>query len=243
IQDKLNILNARSHQLGLKIHKGKTKIMRINQANSNVVSLKGTPLQDVESYTYLGSNVDKDRGTDGDIKIRIQKARGAFIALGNLWRSKEIKRNTKLKNFNSNVKSVLLYGAETWRTTKAITNKLQIFINWCLRRIEGIKWYDRITNVELWERTKQAPVDQEVRKRRWRWIGHTLRKQENSITRMSLHWNPQGHRNKGRPKNTWRRELENEVRKTGRTWGELYAMAKDRTTWRELVEGLCSIGG
>lgn len=35
-------------------------------------------------------------GTDRNIKIRIQKTRGAFIAQGNLWKSKEIYPMTKL---------------------------------------------------------------------------------------------------------------------------------------------------
>ena len=38
----------------------------------------------------------------------------------------------------------------------------------------------------------QRPVECEVGCRRWRWIGHTLRKPETSITRKALDWNPQG---------------------------------------------------
>jgi hypothetical protein len=34
-----------------------------------------------------------------------------------------------------NGKSVLLYGSETWRTTKTNSHKLQTFINTCLRNI------------------------------------------------------------------------------------------------------------
>ena len=239
MQDKLNTLNQRSQQLGLNIHKGKTKILRIDQANDNSISLGEIPLQEVESYTYLGSNVDKEGGTDRDVKIRIQKARGAFIALGNIWKSKEIKSRTKIRIFNSNVKAVLLYGSETWRTTKTIAHKLQTFINWCLRRIEGIRWYDRVTNEELMERTRQIPVNEQVKKRRWRWIGHTLRKPEGNITRRVLAWNPQGQRKKGRPRNTWRRDLEAEINNIKKSWRELQEIARDRKTWHELVEGLC----
>ncbi|VDP51758.1 unnamed protein product [Schistosoma margrebowiei] len=43
--------------------------------------------------------------------------------------------NTKVRIFNTNVKTVLLYGAETWRTTKAIIQRIQVFINSCLRKI------------------------------------------------------------------------------------------------------------
>ncbi|VDO58186.1 unnamed protein product [Schistosoma margrebowiei] len=49
-----------------------------------------------------------------------------------------------------------------------------------------------ISNSLLWERTNQLPAEEEVRKRRWKWIGHTLRKSTNCITRQALTWNPEG---------------------------------------------------
>ena len=43
--------------------------------------------------------------------------------------------------------------------------------------------------------------------RRWKWIGHVIRRDQNSITKTALHWTPEGKRKHGRPKNTWRRPL------------------------------------
>ena len=42
--------------------------------------------------------------------------------------------------FRSNVKSVLLYGSETWKVAKTTTSKLQVFVNRCLQRILNIHW-------------------------------------------------------------------------------------------------------
>ncbi|VDP58477.1 unnamed protein product [Schistosoma curassoni] len=50
--------------------------------------------------------------------------------------------NTNVRIFNTNVKTVLLYGVETWRTTKAIIQKIQVFINSCIRKILRIRWPD-----------------------------------------------------------------------------------------------------
>ncbi|VDP41985.1 unnamed protein product [Schistosoma margrebowiei] len=50
------------------------------------------------------------------------------------------------------------------------------------------------------------------RKKRWKWIGHTLRKAPNCVTGQALTWNPQGQRRRGRPKNTLRREMETDIR-------------------------------
>uniref|UniRef100_A0A0B7BQE7 DUF6451 domain-containing protein n=1 Tax=Arion vulgaris TaxID=1028688 RepID=A0A0B7BQE7_9EUPU len=58
-----------------------------------------------------------------------------------MWKSTAISTKTKLKIFNSNVKSELLFGSETWRVTKLNTNKIQTFVNGCLQRVLRLEWY------------------------------------------------------------------------------------------------------
>ena len=242
MQNKTVLLDTISQQIGLNIHRGKTKIMRINANNREPIALGNESLQEVDTFTYLGSIINREGGTEEDIKIRIQKARGAFVTLRNIWRSGQIKEKTKIRIFNSNVKSVLLYGSETWRTTKATNMKLQVFVNRCLRTILRVQWSDKITNEELWERTGQQPIEQELRRRRWRWLGHTLRRPRENITRQALSWNPQGKRGRGRPKNTWRRELETEIKKTKKSWKDLEKIALDRRAWKNMIADLCLPG-
>ena len=111
----------------------------------------------------------------------------------------------------------------------------------CLRRILKISWTDRVTNEMLWELAGEEPIITQISKRKWRWIGHILRKPANNITRQALRWNPQGKRKRGRPRNSWRRGVESQMRNWGHTWATLGRFAQDRTRWRtELVNGLCS---
>ena len=121
-----------------------------------------------------------------------------------------MKTSTKLRLFNSNVKYVLLYGSETWRETASSIKALQVFLNHCFRTILGVRWPDTISNKELWRKTKQQPINLTIRSRPWKWIGHTLRK-ANNITKQSLEWSPQGKRKRGRPKNSWRRDVISEL--------------------------------
>ena len=237
MQEKTNVVAATSLQIGLNIHKDKTKILKTNSTSTERVTLNGKPLEEVQSFTYLGSVIDQQGGTVADVKARIGKARAAFIQLKKIWASRELSLTTKVRLFNTNVKSVLLYGAETWRTTKTTINKVQTFINGCLRRILHIRWPDTISNTNLWQRTCQLPAEEEIRKRRWGWIGHTLRKPATSVTRQALRWNPQGKRKRGRPRNTWRRDLEADTAKLGYTWSQLERMAQDRELWRSVVGG------
>ncbi|VDP09506.1 unnamed protein product [Schistosoma margrebowiei] len=106
-----------------------------------------------------------------------------------------------------------MYGAETWRTTTTTIKKVQVFINNCLRKILNIHWPDTISNSLLWERTNQPPAEEEIRKRRWKWIGHTLRKSFNCLTRQALTWNAEGKRQRGRPKNILRWEVESYIKR------------------------------
>jgi len=93
-----------------------------------------------------------------------------------VWRSKEISLRTKLRIFNTNVETVLMYGAETWRVMKNITDKTQTFVNRCLRYILGVRWPNTISNEDLRAKTQEDRMMIQIRTKKWKWIGHTLRK-------------------------------------------------------------------
>jgi hypothetical protein len=55
-----------------------------------------------------------------------------------------------------------------------------------------------------------------------------------------LDWNPQGYRRRDRPKRTWRRKIEDEIRNTWRSWNEVKVIAGDRKAWKLFMDVLCS---
>jgi hypothetical protein len=169
--------------------------------------------------------------------VRIQKARGSFSKLRKVWLSTSIRKEIKIKIFNACVKSVLLYGCETWLVTSKIRRKIQTFVNRGLRYILRIWWPKIISNKDLWRVTGQEEINLEIRKIKFRWIGHTLRKEDGEVPKAALLWNPQGNRKRGRPKISWRRSVTKEL---GRKWKELWFLAADRQKWKELIDNLCS---
>ena len=80
---------------GLRISKSKTKVIWVKTRNLDIIKLDGEAIDEVEDFTYLGSNISKDGGSDRDILARIGKARTAFAILRPVWRSKVISRKTK----------------------------------------------------------------------------------------------------------------------------------------------------
>ena len=128
VQDKTTLLETTSAGTGLKINMKKTELMKMNTTANAPVTVSGEPITEVESFVYLESVVDQQGGTDQDVTARIGKARAAFVMLKNIWASGGISMKTKLHIFNSNVKSVLLYGCETWRTTPTTQQKIPTFL-------------------------------------------------------------------------------------------------------------------
>jgi hypothetical protein len=81
----------------------------------------------------------------------------------------------------------------------------------------------------LWSITGQEDINLEISKRKFRWFGHTLRKDGGEIPKAALLWNPQLSRRTVRPKTSWRRSV---IKEAGRSWNELWFLAADRRKWK-----------
>ena len=237
IQEKTQRLNTFAKQFGLNISSKKTEIMALNATNTPQVQIDSEELHYTDRFTYLGSIIGRDGGTDLDIQSRLNKARNSLNMMNKVWRSSTYSTRTKLKLYHSCVLTTLLYGSECWRLTEKDLSKLSTFHTKSLRRILRIFWPNVISTKDLFEQCGTEPMATILMRRRWRWIGHVTR-QDASITKTAMHWTPEGKRKRGRPKITWRRTVEKEIKEMGKTWEGIKFMAKDRQMWREHVAAL-----
>ena len=155
-----------------------------------------------------------------------------------LWSQRSISRRTKLRIYNAAVLSVLLYGSETWPLTQMLTSRLNGFDSRALRRIEGIRWWQHITNYELREQTHQPPVSAIIAQRRMRWYGHLLRLPPDHPTRAALDFNPSAagwRRPRGAPRTRWLDVVTKDLRECGLSLPQAEQIAADRQQWRALV--------
>ncbi|VDP63921.1 unnamed protein product [Schistosoma curassoni] len=151
MQMKTTSVSAALVATSLNINEGKTKTVKYNVENTNqIIHDRGT-LEEVESLTYPGITTDEQGGLDADVNARISKTT-AFLKLLNMWNSKLLSTNTKVTIFNPNVKTVLLYEADTSRTTTTYIKKVQVFMNSCLRKTLSVRWPDTISYILLLER-------------------------------------------------------------------------------------------
>ena len=64
------------------------------------------------------------------------------------------------------------------------------------------------------------------------WYGHVLRKEDENVIVKALKFEVSGNRGRGRSKQTWKKQVENEMKKNGLGKED----ACDRTKWRGMVK-------
>ena len=70
-----------------------------------------------------------------------------------------------------------MYGAETWTLRRNEQKQLEGFEMWIWRRMERVKWTDKIKNAVMLERVGEGRIMLElIRKRERNWLGYWLRR-------------------------------------------------------------------
>ena len=217
----------------------KTKAMPIGEVPA-MVKDGSSNINEVAIFCYLGSHVTPLNSLEQEINIRIGKAANAFRMLRNVWRTK-IRLQTKLKIYNAVVISTLLYGAETWSTTRKQEQRLDAFDSRCLRMILKIKWWHRKRNSDIRETTQQLYVSTIMKKQRLRWYGHMLRMKDGRLPRLLYHWDPTtigGKRKQGRQRQRWQDTCSRDLASIGLTLQETENTVSNREEWRMTIAAL-----
>ena len=136
-----------------------------------------------------------------------------------VWRQQRLSLSTKLRIYTSLVQSVVLYGSETWTMRKVDSDRIQTFHMQALRRILGIRWYDKVSNAVVNERTKLPDVPSLIADRRHSLFGHICRLPENTPASQALQLSIEAHT--GTPP-------------TGLSVGAAWIAGQDRSMWRTL---------
>ena len=119
MQRKTRKLQEQTARARLRVSNNKqSKVMRINGKRTEPVTVNGQNLDETSKFAFLGGVVTTQGGGEDDITCRIGKARTAFRKLNRIWKSSNYSDMTKVYLYNSLVKSVLLYGFETWKKKK-----------------------------------------------------------------------------------------------------------------------------
>src|SRR6266576_1795586 len=217
MQKMLNRLERKCREYGMKINVGKTKVMRIGDKEGVKLKVNGKNIQQVMEYRYLGTRLTCKWNSEAEIKARIGMAKEAFN------RKKRILRKRLAKCF---VWSVFLYGSETWTMRKREKQRIEAFEMWVWRRMEKIKWVDKVTNAIVLQRVEEdRSLLRVIRERKRRWLGHIMRGE--NLLKSVIENMVDGRNKRGRK----RIKMTDDI---GRGhYAQIKKEAQDRKVWRE----------
>jgi len=119
---------------------------------------------------------------------------GSIIAqLYNVWHQQRLNLSTKLRIYTSLVQLVMLFGSETWTLRKVDSVRIQSFHMQALRRIPGIRWYDKVSNAVVDDRTKLPDLTSLTADRRHSLFGHICRLPDNTPASQTLQLSIEAH--------------------------------------------------
>ncbi len=103
---------------------------------------------------------------------------------------------TKGRIYQAVVRSILLYGCETWPVRVADERMLEVFDNDSIRRILRVRIRDCVPSMELRRRLCLTRIPALFVQRRLRWFGHAAKRPEGELIKDLL---------LPTPPRTWRR--------------------------------------
>nr|VZI48834.1 unnamed protein product [Spirometra erinaceieuropaei] len=183
MQRSMDPFSAAYENFGLVINTQKTVVMHQPPPHSVTapnappqISVKGTQLQVVENFPYLGSTLSRNTKIDDEVASRTSKASQAFGRLqSTVWNRHGLQLSTKLKMYKAVILPTLIYGAETWTVYPKQARRLNHFHLSCPRRILRLNWQDRIPDTDVLERTGILSIYAILRQMQLRWSGHLKR--------------------------------------------------------------------
>ena len=136
-------------------------------------------LDNAYSFVYLGAEIAADGDQEVTVKHRCDITWGRFSEYRKVLTTTKLPLSLKLRLFETLIVSTMIYGSSAW-----------FLINNIKRKINGIssKMLSQISKRSIHEEARKPSLDVLglIMKRRWSYLGHILRINENRAVRRYL---------------------------------------------------------
>ncbi len=194
-----------------------------------------------------------------DVKLISARANSTGMAFNRLhtalWSRREISRKSRSRVCTAVVRTILLYGCESWPLRVDDRKRLEVFDNDCLRRIRRCNRPDRVPCAVLRQRLQLPNLPALLLQRRLRRFGHAVHRAPGEFMRELI--NPDvprtWRRRTGGQLKTWATKLKEDLvrligpavvgtRRWNKEWASLaMGLAEDRHTWSAAVRDAVNI--
>ena len=189
-------------------------------------------VETVSKFTYLGDRLNATDGCETAVTARSRIGWIKFMECSEILKGRRFSLKTKGKG-KSCVRSVMLYRSEACRLREKEMAILRRTERAMIREMCGVKLLDQRNSEKLMDMSDiKESLDRMAKASSMRWYGHVLWKEDENVIVKALNFEVSGSRGKGRPKQTWKKQVENEVKKKGLVKQD----ACNRTKWRGVVK-------
>ncbi|XP_063682576.1 uncharacterized protein LOC134817369 [Bolinopsis microptera] len=170
----------------LNINESKTEFVHVYIAGKDEVMDDGKPLRMNEEWCsskLLGSLLESRK----DVTRRIMLANVAFQNFKKVWCQSKIPLQKKLKVYEAQVVSILMYNSSCWGMPKSYWDKLDACHRNHLRKIMNVSWPRSMMSKDtLYKQSNSTPMSERAELSRWKMLGHILRSDERSPAQAAL---------------------------------------------------------
>eukprot|EP00745_Piridium_sociabile_P040226 TRINITY_DN767_c0_g1_i3.p1 TRINITY_DN767_c0_g1~~TRINITY_DN767_c0_g1_i3.p1 ORF type:complete len:1045 (-),score=247.16 TRINITY_DN767_c0_g1_i3:182-3316(-) len=241
LQELANCLSAAARSFGLTISLKKTEVLAQPAPGlvlpDPAITIEGTQLNNVDTFTYLGSCITSTCSMDREVSNRISKASASFGRLSaRVWNERGLTQKTKIAVYKAVVLTSLLYGCETWTLYRRQVKTLDQFHLRCLRRILRISWQDGVSNTEVLRRAQASGIEALIIRSQLRWVGHVVRMDDSRLPK-SIFFSElaSGTRKAGAPVKRYKDSLKSSLKACNTPVTGWERLANDRSAWRHAI--------
>ena len=190
----------------------------------------GETLEVVDKFCYLGDMISVGAGESSVARIRSGWKK--FRELLPLLTSRVFSLRTRGRAFEACVRSVVLYGSETWPVKEEDLVRLERNDMRMVRWMCNVTLKDRKSSEELRDRLGLVAIRDCVQRGRLRWFGHVERMNDDNWVKKSREIAVEGRRGRGRPCKTWKEVVQADLRAKGIE----HNLAQDRVKWKRAIK-------
>ena len=147
----------------LRVNVGKSKVMRCSRYGNGGrmhVILNGEPLEEMDCFKYLGSQVAADGGCEKEVLHKMNEGYRAWGSLKSV-NNRGLGIKAKKGQYEGVIVQTALNGAEAWGKRRVERSKVNVLERKCLRSLKGVSRMDRVRNEEV-RRSTGISINQSI---------------------------------------------------------------------------------
>ncbi|KAL6557759.1 Protein Ycf2 [Orobanche minor] len=237
VQQKLELWRDTLEARGFRLSRSKTEYMECRFSDNSDreaerITFDGKVVHGSTFFRYLGSIIQKDGELHGDVAHRIKAGWLKWKSATGVLCDPDMPHRLKGKFYRTAIRPALLYGTECWAVKQCHVQKMNVAEMRMLRWMCGHTKKDRLRNEVIREKVRVASIEDKMMENRLRWFGHVRRRPVDAPVRRLESWGTSNIvKGRGRPKKTWIKLIENDMR----FLGIRESMAMERQIWRERI--------